>query len=333
MSQWTAGELEAVACDLCGERKSRPVMRRPDGLMVCECPRCGLAFLNPRPRAERIARLYEDDYFSKSRADARGSETTVAGAIGYASYHDPAEAALRATVMRQRLAWVLSLLPEESPRRLLEVGCATGELVAEAHRLGVSVTGIDISTAAIRLAQQRYPGLDFRVSDAAGLAATGARFDAVIAFEVIEHVLSPREFLAACCQLLAPGGVLVYSTPNYRRARILKEGWIGYHMSFEHLYFLSDETLARLGEAAGLEMVEWKTTGTGTLPPPNAGLRGWCKQALQSAGLLPLIRRWKTYWRARSGGEAYDQFGSGHTLLMAFRKPVHGPAALASRAA
>lgn len=333
MSRWNTSDLESVVCDYCGERSSRPVMRRPDGLTVCECPRCGLAFLNPRPRPHHIVRLYDEDYFTKLSAETKSAPQGVGGTVGYATYHDPAETALRTTIMRQRLAWILSFLPEVPSPKMLEVGCATGEFAAEAHRAGISITGIDISEAAIQQGRRLHPELDLRVGDVATLAANPALYDAVVAFEVIEHVLSPREFVMACSQLLKPGGVLVYSTPNYRRGRILREGWIGYHMSFEHLYFLSDETLSRLGEAAGLEVLEWKTTGTGTLPPPPTGFRGFCKQTLQALGVWSQLRRLKTYWRARQTGETYEVFGSGHTLLMAFRKPQSGVALSVTRAA
>jgi SAM-dependent methyltransferase len=321
MSHWNVGELETVACDHCSARDAAAVMRRPDELTVCECPRCGLAFLNPRPTPDRIARLYDEEYFAKLDADARAPGALADDAIGYATYHDPAEAALRATIMRQRLRWILSLQAPTSSPRILEIGCATGEFAAEAQRMGVAVTGIDIAAAPIRRAQERYPGIDFRVANAAGVARTSERFDAVVAFEVIEHVISPKDFLQSCGDLLLPGGAVVFSTPNYRKARILKQGWIGYHMSFEHLYFFSDETLARMGRAAGLDVIEWKTTGTGTLPPPNAGPRGQLKQLLYRSGLLPFARSVRTRWRALGTGETYEPFGSGHTLLMAFRKP------------
>jgi 2-polyprenyl-3-methyl-5-hydroxy-6-metoxy-1,4-benzoquinol methylase len=333
MTAWSVNELETVACDHCDDRQPATVITRPDGLTVVECPVCGLAYLNPRPTAERIARMYDAEYFAKAEAGESPERTQAGEWIGYAAYTDAAESALRTTIMRQRLEWVLGLLPANSDRRVLEIGCATGEFTAAAHQQGVAITGIDIAAAPIRMAQQRHPGVDFRVSDIASLAQTGAQFEAIVAFEVIEHVTSPRSFLESCSRVLAPGGVLVYSTPNYRKARVLKEAWIGYHMSFEHLYFFSDETLARMGHAAGLEVAAWKTTGTGTLPPPNEGARGWLKQTLQATGLLPLVRNVRTRLRALGTGETYEEFGSGHTLLMAFRKPATSGVQTVRRAA
>ena len=62
--QWKSGELEIVACDCCGHRKSSGVYRRPDGLDVVRCLECGLHFLNPRPVAAALERLYDATYFA-----------------------------------------------------------------------------------------------------------------------------------------------------------------------------------------------------------------------------------------------------------------------------
>jgi len=320
MATWNTGKLETVACDHCGSKESVDVITRPDGLTVCECKVCGLAYLNPRPTGERIAQLYTAEYYANVLPIEVGGKNSAAASIGYTSYLDSAETALRARIMQNRLDWVTHLCGVASPR-ILEIGCATGEFASAAQSHGAKITAIDISEDAIEMARKRYAGVDFRATSVEQLAKSGERFHAVVAFEVIEHVLSPHEFLQACTELLLPGGLLIYSTPNYRTARILKENWLGYHTSFAHLYFFSDETLARLGQAAGLDVVEWKTTGTGTLPPANIGTRGWLKQTLIKTGLLPLLRAARTRFRAVRSGETYEPFGSGHTLLMAFRKP------------
>lgn len=332
MATWNTGKLEAVGCDHCGSREAADVITRPDGLVVCECRVCGLAYLNPRPTADRITQLYTAEYYANAVASAAGGPGAAEASIGYSSYLDSAETALRARIMQRRLDWVLGLCGQSSPQ-ILEIGCATGEFAAAAHARGARIAAIDISADAIEMARARYPRVDFRATSVEQLAQTGERFHAVAAFEVIEHVLSPRAFLQACSALLLPGGVLIYSTPNYRTARILKQDWIGYHTSFAHLYFFSDETLARMGSAAGLDVLEWKTTGSGAAPPQHAGARGWLKQNLNRIGLLPLIRTARTRWRALFRGEDYDAFGSGHTLLMAFRKPAGQDAAGVRRAA
>jgi 2-polyprenyl-6-hydroxyphenyl methylase/3-demethylubiquinone-9 3-methyltransferase len=56
--------------------------------------------------------------------------------------------------------------------------------------------------------------IDYRATDAETLAAGGESFDVVLAMEVVEHVPNRDAFIAACGQLLRPGGLLIVATIN-----------------------------------------------------------------------------------------------------------------------
>ncbi len=102
--------------------------------------------------------------------------------------------------------------------RALDIGCGGGVLCEPLASLGADVVGADPAGNAIAVAERhaRQSGLaiDYRSTTAEALAAAGERFDIVAAMEVIEHVADAPEFLAACSELLRPGGVLVLSTIN-----------------------------------------------------------------------------------------------------------------------
>jgi 2-polyprenyl-3-methyl-5-hydroxy-6-metoxy-1,4-benzoquinol methylase len=103
-------------------------------------------------------------------------------------------------------------------RRLLDVGCGPGTFIGN-YLDGVDCHGIDFSAAQIDYARRRYGGDRRRFSTQAVLALrdAGERFDAVTMIELIEH-LPPAEacrLLADARGLLAPGGMLVATTPNY----------------------------------------------------------------------------------------------------------------------
>ncbi|MDF1792447.1 MAG: bifunctional 2-polyprenyl-6-hydroxyphenol methylase/3-demethylubiquinol 3-O-methyltransferase UbiG, partial [Thalassobaculaceae bacterium] len=106
--------------------------------------------------------------------------------------------------------------------KVLDIGCGGGLLSEPMARLGATVTGVDADAAgiaaAIAHAGEMGLDIDYRAGAAEDLAAEGARFDAVVASEVIEHVADKPAFVAALATLLRPGGVLVLTTIN-RTAR------------------------------------------------------------------------------------------------------------------
>ena len=101
---------------------------------------------------------------------------------------------------------------------VLDVGCGGGLLCEPLAQLGARVTGIDPEPANLAVAAEHAAALgleiDYRETPAEQLAAEGARFDLVCVMEVVEHVPDQAGFLAACGQLVRPGGGLVLATLN-----------------------------------------------------------------------------------------------------------------------
>lgn len=100
-------------------------------------------------------------------------------------------------------------------RSALDVGCGAGLLAEPLARLGAAVTAIDAAPELIDAARDHAAmqglAIDYRAGDVAQLEG---RFDLVTALEVIEHVADPAAFLAALAARLAPGGLVILSTPN-----------------------------------------------------------------------------------------------------------------------
>ncbi len=99
---------------------------------------------------------------------------------------------------------------------ILDVGCGAG-LASEAFaRMGAEVTGLDAAGAALEAARAHAAGLPITYVEGTpeALAGTGARFDAVVALEVIEHVADRAAFCAALAALVKPGGLVFLSTLN-----------------------------------------------------------------------------------------------------------------------
>lgn len=98
-----------------------------------------------------------------------------------------------------------------SGSRVLEVGCATGDILASlAPAEGL---GLDISPAMIELASRKHPGLRFRVHDLMQ-GPLDERFDFVVAADVAEHVPDLDKMMSSLAGMLTERGVAVVVTAN-----------------------------------------------------------------------------------------------------------------------
>ena len=104
-------------------------------------------------------------------------------------------------------------------KRVLDVGCGGGILAESMARRGAQVTGIDLGEAPLAVARlhllESGAQVDYRHISAEQLATEQpAGFDVVTCMEMLEHVPDPAASVAACAQLVKPGGAVFFSTIN-----------------------------------------------------------------------------------------------------------------------
>ena len=116
-----------------------------------------------------------------------------------------------------RLDWINGLC-QLSGKRVLDVGCGGGILADSMARKGADVTGIDLATKALRVAQlhaleAQTSNIQYREVSVESLAQEQpASFDVVTCMEMLEHVPDPASVVQACAQLVKPGGWVFFST-------------------------------------------------------------------------------------------------------------------------
>jgi 2-polyprenyl-6-hydroxyphenyl methylase/3-demethylubiquinone-9 3-methyltransferase len=149
-------------------------------------------------------------------------------------------------------------------KRAVDVGCGAGLLAEPLARLGAQVTAVDAAPENIAVAklhaEKQGLAIDYRHGGVEALA--GESFDLVTSMEVIEHVADPAAFVAGLAGLLAPGGIMILSTPNRtplsKLALIhLGEG-LGMVPKGTHDWqrFLTPDELTAHVEAAGLRVID-----------------------------------------------------------------------------
>ena len=149
-------------------------------------------------------------------------------------------------------------------KRALDVGCGAGLLCEPLARLGAAVTGVDAAAENIAAANDHARGaalpITYRHGEVGALGLSG--FDLVCSMEVIEHVADKAAFVGALAACLAPGGLMVLSTPNRTaRARLLMveaAERLGMVPRGTHHWndFITPDELAALLRGAGLTMGE-----------------------------------------------------------------------------
>ncbi len=117
-----------------------------------------------------------------------------------------------------RLRWIQHHAPLAG-QKVLDVGCGGGILSESLARGGADVTGIDLSEAALKVAELHSldSGIPVRyeLMAAEELAQREPeRYDLVTCMEMLEHVPDPASVVRACAKLTKPGGQVFFSTLN-----------------------------------------------------------------------------------------------------------------------
>jgi 2-polyprenyl-6-hydroxyphenyl methylase / 3-demethylubiquinone-9 3-methyltransferase len=165
-----------------------------------------------------------------------------------------------------RLEWI-NQLQALSGLNVLDVGCGGGILSDAMARRGAQVTGIDLSSKALRVAQlhaleAQTSGVSYREISAEALALeTPQHFDVVTCMEMLEHVPDPSSVVSACAKLVKPGGWVFFSTLN-RNPKSFLFAIVGAEYilnllpkgTHEYAKMIRPSELARFSRDAGLDL-------------------------------------------------------------------------------
>lgn len=240
---------ERVGCVLCGSDRAHDHWCC-EGFTFVRCEQCGHIYQNPRPIFDDLKSRYQDEYFDyELENDAQFFDLMQRGLADIDFDRIEANTA--------------------KPRRFLDIGCATGMLVAHLASRGWEAAGTEICVPAAQFgAEQR--GATIHVGTIEELSFPSRSFDLVHFSHVIEHVPDPRAFLREVARITRPGGHVVIVTPNTASFQAKRYGDHWRSAIADHLNLFSRGSLARLMQDCGFEVVRTKTWGgiaVGMAPP------------------------------------------------------------------
>ena len=155
-------------------------------------------------------------------------------------------------------------------KRVLDVGCGGGVLAESMAARGAQVTGIDLASKLLKVAElhalESGISVDYRLSSAEDFARAGGeagRYDVVTCMEMLEHVPDPASVVRACAALVRPDGWIFFSTINrnpkaFAFAILGAEYVLGLLPRGTHEYakFIRPSELASYTRGAGLTLAE-----------------------------------------------------------------------------
>lgn len=245
-------ELVRVRCCLCDREEADPVAvgedfeyrTSPDSFLAMRCRRCGLLYLDARPAAKELPRIYPPHYH----------------AFNFSPEHFGFVYRVRRRLEARRLlGWCRGL---GAGARILDVGCGDGfhlRLLRDFGNPGWRLEGVDLHPDAV--AAGRKAGLTIHHGEVESLDLPADHYDLVLLIQTIEHLPDPPGILVTIRRLLRPGGRLVVVTDNADSLDFRLFGgrhWGGYHFP-RHWNLFTRKTLTRLAAKAGLEVADLAT--------------------------------------------------------------------------
>jgi 2-polyprenyl-3-methyl-5-hydroxy-6-metoxy-1,4-benzoquinol methylase len=220
---WDLGQLQHRHCPVCDHDSPAPVARRPDGLLVHQCPCCGLLYLGEVPHQPEVDRFYED--YSR-----------------FKRYSVPQARLWPSRALAARTNRFISILNETGGIRGLsvcEIGCSHGDFLQLIRHCGGRPVGVERDAAAKNSLERRG------IAVAEDIRATGQQ-DIVCLFDVLEHLVAPRDMVSAIAGALRGDGRVLISVPNGGEYAKIGPSWVGFRVDLEHLNYFDSRNLSAL---------------------------------------------------------------------------------------
>ncbi len=238
----------SVACPACSGKKSVYKYEKR-GFRYVDCSTCGTMYMNPRPSMKVLEDFYR---YSKNYA--------------YWSSHifPVSERARREKIFVPRVQRVLELCKKYGvkSKSLLEVGAGFGTFCVELSKRKIFKDVVAVEPTPDLAEMCRSRGVTVIEEPIEHIRfPEGKEFGVIVNFEVIEHILSPYDFLTSCNRLLSPGGLLLLTCPNGKGFDVETLGTKSDTVDHEHLNYFNPTSIRVLFERCGFDVLEVSTPG------------------------------------------------------------------------
>lgn len=184
-----------VNCPHCNSNDSDSMFEL-NGFKHNSCIKCGSVYVSPRLKDECLHKLYSDDYYS---------EMFTKSMIPYFDKR-------KQLIGENKYSQILDFFSDDdSQNKVLDIGCGVGEVIDVFNDNSWDCEAIELNPVASEWLTKK--GIKV-FNDTLDNYQTDHQFDLVMAWNVVEHVTNPKEFIQKAYNLLRPGGLFVSEVPH-----------------------------------------------------------------------------------------------------------------------
>ncbi|MDD5240743.1 MAG: class I SAM-dependent methyltransferase [Sulfuricella sp.] len=236
-----------VPCPYCGSTESEQSFDL-NGFCHKTCSECQTLYVSPRLSNVCIEELYSDDYYSEM----------------YTRSMLPAFEKRKQLIGRRKFSQTVSHWGGQGQGRVLDVGAGIGEVIDVFREEGWSTHAIEMNKVAIEWLRSRSYEEVFHGT--LGDYTSPHKYDIIMAWGVVEHVVDPAAFLKKVYALLTPGGMFVSEVPHGQCLlvdMVQKTGMDPKRILIgeQHIVLYSTQAYTGLHERNGFERIHVQTNG------------------------------------------------------------------------
>lgn len=218
-----------------------------NGFQYVSCADCGTLFVNPRPEFEVLKKFYSDSPSTAFWVD---------------KFFKPVAEARREKIFKPRAEYVSGIVGKKRHLAIGDIGAGFGLFLEEWRKIDDGNDYIAIEPSVEMAHTCKGKDIKVRCACLEELDPKKDRFDVLTAFELVEHLFNPEDFIRRVHSLLKPKGYLIITTLNDRGFDILNLWEKSRSITPpHHLNFFNTYSIKMLLERSGFTIDEVSTPG------------------------------------------------------------------------